>query len=348
MGSPRFLLIGALVALAACPAMDSLARPKKPPVVEAPPPPPPPPGPVGLPARMIDDAAAYEAYLGRVSAIAPVFTNPAQVAAALRVGAAYEPKAFIRGAVAYGAIAALQVPDFVAAIRAAGPTPDQRRLMVNAIIADPAFVFGFKGSDAAAGLAKQALGEAGMRLYNAGKAVKQASYDVQRQDWSKTDVLDRPGRLAAVKASSVAPIAPAADRSAILAQAASGAAPLAITAPRASPPYTTLLARALQLAAVAALGEAGEDAYDRLTYLTYEGATATCLNMAKLNLYQCLAVAKPNYEDIFCTGQHVMQDTGECLARNAGVTMPLELEAPPPLRVPPAIQAHYRARRRRG
>ena len=33
--------------------------------------------------------------------------------------------------------------------------------------------------------------------------------------------------------------------------------------------------------------------------------------MSKLNLYQCLAVAKPHYEDVFCLGQHVLIDTGQ-------------------------------------
>jgi hypothetical protein len=41
--------------------------------------------------------------------------------------------------------------------RAAGPTPQDRYQIVNAIIADPAYVFSFKGSDTAAGLAKQAI-----------------------------------------------------------------------------------------------------------------------------------------------------------------------------------------------
>ena len=41
--------------------------------------------------------------------------------------------------------------------------------------------------------------------------------------------------------------------------------------------------------------------------------------MAKLNLYQCLAVARPNYEDVFCLGQHAMMDTGRCMIRAAGL-----------------------------
>ena len=47
-----------------------------------------------------------------------------------------------------------------------------------------------------------------------------------------------------------------------------------------------------------------------------------------LNLYQCLAVSKPHYEDIFCLGQHVMLDTGQCVMIAAG--------APPPAYTPVA------------
>jgi hypothetical protein len=46
--------------------------------------------------------------------------------------------------------------------------------------------------------------------------------------------------------------------------------------------------------------------------------------MAKLNLYQCLAVARPHYEDVFCLGQHVLEDTGHCLMKGAGVAEPID------------------------
>jgi hypothetical protein len=90
------------------------------------------------------------------------------------------------------------------------------------------------------------------------------------------------------------------------------------------------VAKAVQLAAIAALGEASDDLYDRLSGLAAEESTDNCLHIAKLNLYQCLAVAKPNYEDAFCAGQHAMVDTGACLIRNAGGLTPFELGPPPP------------------
>ncbi|HEY5071134.1 MAG TPA: hypothetical protein VII63_03800 [Caulobacteraceae bacterium] len=334
VGPIRACLGVAIIAAAvAFPAIESSARSKKPPPEVIVPPPPPPPGPVVLPDRLLADAAAYEAYLLRASSISPGFQNGASVAQALSVGVAYEPKSLIRGAVTYGAVAALQAPAFVADLRAAGATPEARRQMVNDLIGNAAYVFVFKGSDTAAGLAEQALGAPALHLYAAGKAVKQSAYDVQHQAWSRDEIVDRTGRLAAAKALSARPSDPAMEQVAVLRQAASGAAPMAISSGPAPPPYTPLVARALQLAAVAAIGEAGDDAYDRLTYLTDENNTEACLSMAKLNLFQCLAVSKPHYEDIFCVGQHIMQDTGACLAKNAGVAMPMEA---PPLAATPA------------
>ena len=62
---------------------------------------------------------------------------------------------------------------------------------------------------------------------------------------------------------------------------------------------------------MALLGEAGEENETLVAPLLTDPTSANCLNMAKLNLYQCLAVAKPYYEDIFCLGEHVLADTGE-------------------------------------
>ena len=78
--------------------------------------------------------------------------------------------------------------------------------------------------------------------------------------------------------------------------------------------------------------------------LSEEGATHACLHMAKLNLFQCLAVAKPHYEDIFCMGQHVMMDTGSCFAKNAGVDMPVVAAPAPPTPNTAAPKARRSAR----
>ena len=345
MFTPRALfLLAAAGLIVGVPAADGLARSRKPPVVEAPPPPPPPPGPVGLPDRMIQDAAAYDSFMKRATGITPAFTDAASVSQAMGYTRAYAPKSLVRGAVTYAAIAALQDPAFVAAVREAGNTPEHRQEMVNYILANPAYVQYFKDSNVAAGLAKEALGPRALRLHAVGKAVHQAAYDIQRQGWSKIEVADLNGRLSAAEAAANGEMNSDPDVLAQEKQSASGAAALPTAATPVSPPYTPMVAHALQLAAIAALGEARDENVDQLSVLMTDNDTSACLSAAKRNFHQCLAVAKPEYEDIFCIGQHGLQDTGACLADAAGVLLPPEpLPIPPPFTPKPA--AHHHARR---
>ena len=89
-------------------------------------------------------------------------------------------------------------------------------------------------------------------------------------------------------------------------------------------PYTPAVNRALTIAAIAILGEGGSDRADSLVSLLDDGDSSKCLNMSKLNLYQCLAVAKPYYEDVFCLGQHVLMDTGQCLGKMSSNALSFE------------------------
>ncbi len=335
-------LLAAAGLIVGVPAAEGLARSRKPPEAPPPPPPPTPPGPVGLPDRMIADAAAYDSYLKRAIAISPAFTDAAAVSQAMNYTRAYAPKSLIRGAVAYGAIAALQDPAFVASVREAGNTPEHRKEMVGYILANAAYVQYFKDSNVAAGLAREALGPRALRLHAVGKAVHQAAYDIQRQGWSKLEVADLNGRLAAAEAAAGGEMIPDPDALAQEKQSAGGTTALPTAATPLSPPYPPMLAHALQLAAIAALGEARDDDADQLTMLMTDDDSATCLGAAKRNFHQCLAVAKPEYEDIFCIGQHGLQDTGACLATAVGLELPPEPPPPPPLVKPKPTVHHAR------
>ena len=344
--SVRKLLMLSTVGLAVlAPPLDSLARSRREPAVEAPPAPPAPP--VGLSDRFVADAAAYQAYIERVSAVSPAFSSGAGVADGLRTSAAYEPRALIRGAVAYGAVAALASPTFVASVRAAATSEDNRRIILGYLVSDPNYATAFAGSDVAAGLAKEALMSSGARLVATGKVIKASAYSVQHQAWSKELVVDPSGRLAAVEAAASGGLTPASDHEATLRSAAAGGPALPITARAEDKPYGPLVLRALQLAAIAALGEAGDEAYGRLNAATPDADSEACLHMVRLNLNQCLAVAKPHYEDIFCMGQHAMTDTGACLVKSSIV----EVAPPPTVHAPvvekPKAKTHTPTKRRR-
>lgn len=301
----------------------------------APPPaaPPPPPAPVAvvppvsLSPRVVELASAYRAYVERASAISPGFTGGGDVAQSLRTGESYEPDQLLRGAIAYGAVVALQDPAFVAGVRKFAGDPEQRRTVAYEIMKDPAYAVGFTGSAGAAGLVMGAVGADGAKLMELGRSVKKAAYEVQRQSWSKTEVAGRDSRLALAKELSSTPALGEVGETQMLQRAVTGGAPMSLTPREASPPYTPVVVRALAVAALAALGYADDASLGQVMPILAEPTSANCLNMSKLNLYQCLAVAKPHYEDVFCLGQHVLADTGRCLVRGAGVDEPVDPDA---------------------
>lgn len=318
----RVVLTTTVVALAAMLAACSspAPAPAPPPVVQAPPPPPP----ITLSTTVVERASAFRGYMARAGAVSPTFQNGEQIQASLKVSASYENKSFMQGAVAYAAVLALQDPVFVASVREIAANPAQRQEMINNIFSNPSYATVFKGSDSAAGLIIDTIAAEGLKVHAAGKAVKQSAYDVQKAAWSKATVVDREGRLASAKSLSAAPALAESSDVAVLQQASIGAQPLGLTPRAATGPYQPVVIRGLAVAALAALGAAGDNNITSIEALSTDFATASCLNMAKLNLYQCLAVSKPHYEDIFCLGQHILIDTGACVVKAAGGTLPPE------------------------
>ena len=280
--------------------------------------------PISLSPRVVEQASAYRAYVSRAGAISPGFSGGSDVAQGLKTGASYEPGQLLRGAIAYGAVVALQDPAFVAGVRKFAVDPDQRRTVAYEIMKDPAYAVGFSGSASAAGLVMTALGDDGRKLLNLGHSVHQAAYDVQHQSWSKADVPGRDGRLAMAKEVSAKAGLGEMAETARLQMAVSSSGQMSVAGESVSPPYTPMVIRSLAVAALAALGYADDASLAQVMPILAEPTSAVCLNMAKLNLYQCLAVAKPHYEDVFCLGQHVLEDTGHCLMKGAGVAEPID------------------------
>ncbi|HRD47530.1 MAG TPA: hypothetical protein PLF78_13725, partial [Caulobacter sp.] len=78
-------------------------------------------------------------------AITPDFKDGASIAASLKVAAAYEPRQYQRGAVAYAAILALQDQTFVQGLRAQAANPAARISLRDQIIANPNTVVNLPG-----------------------------------------------------------------------------------------------------------------------------------------------------------------------------------------------------------
>ena len=293
---------------------------------EPPPPPPPPPveatlpvGPPVLADYVVRQASAYATYMRHASAISSSFPDGPSVGSALRIGAHSEQHQLQQGVVAYAAIVALQDPAFVSAVRAFANHASSRDQIIGYILADPNYVLTLGGHESAAGLIVATLNDQAGRLTAAGDKVKQMSLDIQlKAAWSKKPVPNPDQRLLEVKQLSSAPLSPDEDLRAQLQQAETGPSPLAVPGPAVSPPYSQAVVRGLALAALAVLGRAGDANMDYVMPLLVNDNDGYCFNMAKLNLYQCLSVARPYYEDMYCLGLHIMDDTGHCVASQIG------------------------------
>ena len=265
------------------------------------------------PSNLTAEASVFEGYMRRARAIDTSFSGAGEVSQALQTGASHEPRQLEAGMIAYAAVAALQEPRFVEALKASPNRGELARRLAN----DPAAALALPGGEAAAARASGALISQGEALHEQGMKIKRAAYSVQHQAWSKREVADPRGRLARVKQLSSEPYrASSQDSARLYAAMAEGG--------RHGGPAGPVVTRAVAVAALNVLGEAGEG-----HALMSEPRTASCLRIAKLNLYQCLAAAGPQYEDIFCLGQHAMADTGQCV-----------VEATHPVRV--ATRASYR------
>ena len=307
-------------------AAFSFGKKKPAPVVVSTPPPEPeiPVGPPVLASYVIDTASAYATYMRSATGIASKFIDGPSVLSALKLGARSEQHQMQQGVVAYAAIIALQDPNFTAGVRAFANHASTRDAMIRYILANPNYVEKIDGHESAAGLIIATLNTQGAQLQAAGDAVSKESLYIQlKAAWSKKPAPDQPGTLQAVKDMSRMTIAADSDTRNLLAMASTGAQPMTLTPGAAPAPYSQAVARGMAIAALAILGQAGDDHLDYVRALLVNDGDGYCFNMSKLNLYQCLSVARPYYEDMYCLGLHAMGDTGRCVISSIGAPSPV-------------------------
>ena len=318
--SQAFLRRGlSVAAIAAAALLASCSTPEP----EAPPPPPPPPLPaVSLNESVAQAASVYVAFVREVGTIQAGFPDAESIQAAIRKGAASDAAQLSRGMIAYGSILALQSPEYVAGVRQFASTPALRQEMIARIIADPAYAATLPGADAAAGLITSTMGKDIAALTAIAEAVEGDAYTIQerrdpRRRWAVQPVADRVGRLEGAKTRSSAQL-PSAEESARLFAAANSGSGLNLSPAQRGAPFTPAMVNSLAIAALAALGAAGDDARINTDALTTESNNEFCTSMSKLMLFQCLAAARPSYEDMFCTGRHIVRDLATCTAQYTG------------------------------
>ena len=316
-----------LAALMAATVLASCTTPE----VEGPPPPPPPMplAPVTLNSSVAEAASVYVAFVRDIGTIESSFQSADAIQAAVRRGAAYDVAQLSRGVIAYGSILALQSPEYVASVRSYGTTPELRQAMIGRIIADPAYAATLPGTDAAVGLITATIGRDITALTTLADSVEGDAYKIQerndpRRRWATQHVANREQRLEGAKSLSV-PQLPSAEESARLFAAAHDGTGLSTLSATRAAPHSPAMINALAIAALAALGAAGDEAKLNTDTLSYESGNEFCFNIAKLMLFQCLAASRPNYEDMFCAGRHIIRDLATCSAQFTG---PLPTQTP--------------------
>ena len=281
---------------------------------------------VAFPRRSAEAASAFDGYMHAVAAIDAGFKSGQGVAAALRRASAYDVRQLEEGMIAYGAMAAMQSPRFVYGVMDIAQNAGDRRALIQALVADPESAARLPGAAEASAMAADAILREAKPVVANGRAIKQASYEVQHQGWSIAKATDQTGRLADAKAASTIRVAAHdGDVARLLTQVSTGGA----EAGRGSAGASPVVDHSLALAALAILD--GTDGADegRLDQVVSERVSAECLKMAKLNLFQCLSVVGPEYEDVYCLGQHAVLDTGQCVAGGAAPAETLLLSQAP-------------------
>ena len=314
--------------------------------VEPPPPPPPvvaaPPPPITLNQGVADAAAVYVTFIRDVSSIKGGFPDAESIQTAMQRGASYQAGQVSRGLIAYASILALQSPEFVAGLRTYAADPASRQEIINAIMTDPGYAAALPGADAAAGLITTTLGRDTAMLTAIAEAVEGDAYTIQerndpRRRWAITPIPNREIRLERAKTLSNGAMLPSAEESARLFAAAHSGSGLGVSGGKATAPYTPVVARALSIAALAALGAAGEDQKSNTDILINDPGNQFCFDLSKLNLFQCLAASRPSYEDMFCIGRHIVRDLATCATAAVGPAPAITVVPPPAITPAPGL-----------
>ncbi len=246
-----------------------------------------------------------------------------------------------RGWIAYSALIASQDPDYRAAIRDIESFYGREALQ-RGLRNDVSYAGGLDGAAEAVSAALAATDADSRRLSAAGAMVKEQAYSLQASGWAKGKIGDTAGLIARLQsATAVGQPVPvglrdafrAPDLEPMLVRAGSLGAPslwetvsgaagavrlptLSIT-PTQRAGYLRTGDRMItdRIATLAAyrITSTGDVAAGDLQLALSERGTAQCLNMAQLNLQQCIAAAHKHYEVPFCIGEHALTDVGECI-----------------------------------
>ena len=289
-----------------------------------------------------ESAAVYATYQSDVS---DVRQNPLSSAGDIEDSltnlGGHNSQQLSNGFIAYSALVASQNPEFRAAVRDIEGFYGRDSLMTG-LRNDVRYARTLGGGNDAVTSSLAAIEADAARLRGAGAYVKEQAYSLQAVGWAKAVVPDTDGLIHQIQISASAgrPVREelqlafaSSDINATLLQAGQSGAPSlwenvnsaasAVRFPALDMVYSGRSARiragrepiADKIATLAAYRVLGTDAAPAQEVRTAmrETTTRNCINMAQLNLQQCVAAAHNQFEVPFCIGEHALTDVGDCI-----------------------------------
>ncbi|MEL6662219.1 MAG: hypothetical protein AAFR33_04375 [Pseudomonadota bacterium] len=245
------------------------------------------------------------------------------------------------GFIAYSALVASQNPEFRAAVRDIEGFYGRDSLLLG-LRNDVRYARTLEGGNAAVTSSLNSVNADARRLRGAGAYVKEQAYSLQAAGWAKATIGNTDSIIASIQSSAQAgrPVRAnlrsafvSSEIDSVLFQAGQSGAPSlwenvngavsAVSFPTVNIGYTGRASRirsgkepiADRIATLAAYRVLGQDAAPAQEIRTAmrETSTRNCINMAQLNLQQCVAAAHKQYEVPFCIGEHALTDVGDCI-----------------------------------
>ncbi len=290
-------------------------------------------------------AALYATYHGEVTDVKTQgFGSARDIDRSLTNLGGHNPDQLTQGWMAYSAMVAAQNPEFRAAVLDIEGYYGRDMLMTG-MQNDVRYARTLNGGNSAVTQSLSAVSADSRRLIGAAAFVKEQAYSLQGAGWAKGKVGNSSAKASSLTSSTRSGLPArgamltamqAPEINTVLLQAGQMGAPSVWE-------NVSSAANTIRVpSAVSSFGQSRRIAYgkepiaDRITTLAAyrilnadpsaagsmrmamsERETTGCMNMANLNLQQCVAAAHKHYEVPFCIGEHALSDIGKCIGKVA-------------------------------
>lgn len=288
-------------------------------------------------------AALYATYQGDVTDVKTnAFRSSGDIETSLSNLGGHNPDQLSQGWMAYSALVAAQNPEFRASVLDIDGYYG-RDMFVTGLKNDPRYARTLKGGNQAVSSSLAAVDADSERLAGAAAYVKEQAYSLQSSGWAKGRVSNAGARADRLMASTRVGIPARANMlramsspeiNGVLVEAGKSGSPSVwdnVTSAASTirvPAFTASLKPQKRIArgkepiadritTLAAFRIIGSDATSAqpMRVAMQDRETSGCLNMANLNLQQCVVAAHNHYEVPFCIGEHALADVGKCIGK---------------------------------